>query len=410
MSDRRFGICVTLCLAILLGTGIAAAQDWPQWRGPGRDGKVAGFAVPATWPAQFSQKWKASVGLGSDSTPALVGDKLYVLARQGTEEVILCLDANSGKELWRDKYAVPVVTGPSAREHSGPRSSPSVANGKVVTIGVTGIVSCLDAATGKLLWRKDDFPNGYPIYYTGTSPLLIDRMAVVQIGAPANGGIVAYDLNGGETMWKWTGDGPGYGSPVVANLAGTRQIVTLTDKYIVGVGLTDGKLLWQVSYPVSGMGYNAATPIIDGQTVYISGQSRGTKALRIEKQGDTWAAKELWSNPQLGVQFNTPVLKNGFLYGLSDRGNYFCINAATGETAWTDTERRRNYCAILDCGTVMLGLTQDGTLTVFQPDGKAFTQVAAIKVAETPTYAHPILAGNRIFVRDQDSLILYVTN
>jgi len=410
MSDQRVGVCVTLCIAILLGTAVAAAQDWPQWRGPGRDGKVAGFAVPATWPPQLVQKWKVSVGIGSDSTPALVGDKLYVLARQGAEEVILCLDANSGKELWRDKYAVPAVTGPSAREHSGPRSSPSVANGKVVTIGVTGIVSCLDAATGKLLWRKDDFPGGYPIYYTGTSPLVVDGMAVVQIGAPANGGIVAYDLNSGAPKWKWTGDGPGYGSPIVGNLGGTRQIVTLTDKYIVGVALADGKLLWQVSYPVSGMGYNAATPIIDGQTVYMAGQARGTKAFRIEKQGDTWAAKELWSNPQLGVQFNTPVLKNGFLYGLSDRGNYFCINASTGETAWTDTERRRNYCAILDAGTVLLGLTQDGTLTVFQPDPKAFTRVAAIKVSETPTYAHPILAGNRILVRDQDSLILYAFN
>jgi outer membrane protein assembly factor BamB len=408
MRSRKLAIVIWVFMVFPAATSLLSAQDWPQWRGPGRDGKVTGFAVPATWPAQFTQKWKVTVGAGADSTPALAGDKLYVLARQGGDEVILCLDAATGKELWRNQYPVPAVTGPSARDHSGPRSSPAVANGKVVTIGVTGIVSCLDAATGRLVWRKDDYPGGYPVYYTGTSPLLIDGMAIVQIGAPANGGIVAYDLNSGEPKWKWTGDGPGYGSPVVANLAGTRQVVTLTDKLIVGVALADGRLLWQVSYPVQGMGYNAATPIIDGQKVYISGQRRGTKAFQIEKQGDAFAAKELWANAQLGVQFNTPVLKDGFLYGLSDNGMYFCLNAATGEATWTDSVRRRNYCAIEDVGPVLIGLTQDGTMTVFQPDEKAFTQVAAIKVDETQTYAHPILAGKRIFVRDVDSLILWV--
>jgi outer membrane protein assembly factor BamB len=408
MTSRRLASGVLICVVFLLAAAVAMTQDWPQWRGPGRDGKTAGFAAPAAWPAQFTQKWKVSVGAGADSTPALVGDKLYVLARQGVDEVILSLDAATGKELWRDKYPVPAVTGPSARDHSGPRSSPAVAYGKVVTIGVTGIVSCLDAATGKLLWRKDDYPGGYPVFYTATSPLLIEGMAIVQVGAPANGGIVAYDLNSGEPKWKWTGDGPGYSSPMIATFAGTRQIVTLTDKNIVGVALADGKLLWQVSYPVQGRGYNAATPILDGQKFYISGSSRGTKAFQVEKQGDAFTAKELWANNQQGVQFNSPVLKNGFLYGMSNTGAYFCINAATGETAWADPGHPRDFCAIVDAGAVLIGLTSDGTMTVFQPNEKAFNQVAAIKVAETQSYAHPILAGKRIFVRDPDSLILWV--
>jgi outer membrane protein assembly factor BamB len=410
MSNGKRGICMMACIAVLLGTYLLAAQDWPQWRGPSRDDKVVGFTVPATWPAQFTQKWKVSVGGGVDSTPALVGDRLYVFSRQGAEEVTMCLEAATGKELWRDKYECPAVTGPSAKIHPGPRSSPAVVNGKVVTLGVTGIVSCLDASSGKLVWRKDDFPGGYPIFYTGMSPLIVDGMAIVQIGAPANGGIVAYDVNTGNQKWKWTADGPGYASPSLMTIEGTKMLVTLTDTQVVGVTVADGKLLWQMPYAVSGMGYNAATPIIDGQTVYIAGQGRGTKAVRIEKQGDTFAAKELWANPTLGVQFNTPVLKNGFLFGLSDRGNYFCINAKTGETAWTDTERRANFGAILDVGSVLIGLTQDGTMTVFQPDEKAFTPVASIKVGETQTYAHPILSGNRIFVRDQDSLILWTVN
>ncbi len=405
MTHRNLASGLLICMVLLL-TAAAAAQDWPQWRGPGRDGKVTGFTAPAAWPAQLTQKWKATVGIGADSTPALVGDKLYVLARQDADEVILSLDAATGRELWRDKYPVPAVTGPSARDHSGPRSSPAVANGKVVTIGVTGIVSCLDAATGKLLWRKDDYPGGYPVFYTSSSPLLIDGMAIVQIGAPANGGIVAYDLNSGEPKWKWTGDGPAYGSPMAATFGGVSQIVTLTDKNIVGVALADGRLLWQVSYPVPARGYNAATPIIDGQKFYISGTGRGTKAFQVEKQGDAFAAKELWSNDQQGVQFNTPVLKNGFLYGMANTGTFFCINAASGETAWTDPGHPRDFCAIVDAGSVLMALNSDGTMTVFQPNEKAFSRVAAIKVVETQSYAHPILAGKRIFVRDPDSLML----
>jgi len=396
------------CCAILLGASLVFAQDWPQWRGPNRDGKVAGLAAPATWPGQLTQKWKVSVGLGVDSTPALVGGKLYVLARQGSDETVLCLDAATGKELWKDKYACPAVTGPSAAIHSGPRSSPAVADGKVVTLGVTGIASCLDAASGKLLWRKDDFPGAYPIFYTGMSPIISDGMAVVLIGGPNNGGMVAYGLNSGDQRWKWTGDGPAYGSPVLMTVEGTKQFVTLTDKMVVGVAAADGQLLWQIPFVATGRAYNAATPIIDGQTVFIVGQGRGTKAVRIEKQGAAFAVKDLWANAEIAVQFSTPVLKDGFLYGLSDRGNFFCLNARTGETAWMDTVRRQNFGAILDAGSVIMGLTQDGTLSVFNPSDKAYTQIAGIKVADTQTYAHPVLAGNRIFVRDLDSVALWM--
>jgi len=405
-ANRR--ICLIPCCAILLGASLVLAQDWPQWRGPNRDGKVAGLAAPATWPGQLTQKWKVSVGLGVDSTPALVGGKLYVLARQGSDETVLCLDAATGKELWKDKYACPAVTGPSAAIHSGPRSSPAVADGKVVTLGVTGIASCLDAASGKLLWRKDDFPGAYPIFYTGMSPIISDGMAVVLIGGPNNGGMVAYGLNSGDQRWKWTGDGPAYGSPVVMTVEGTKQFVTLTDKMVVGVAAADGQLLWQIPFVATGRAYNAATPIIDGQTVFIVGQGRGTKAVRIEKQGAAFAVKDLWANAEIAVQFSTPVLKDGFLYGLSDRGNFFCLNARTGETAWMDTVRRQNFGAILDAGSVIMGLTQDGTLSVFNPSDKAYTQIAGIKVADTQTYAHPVLAGNRIFVRDLDSVALWL--
>ncbi|HUV66205.1 MAG TPA: PQQ-binding-like beta-propeller repeat protein, partial [Sedimentisphaerales bacterium] len=130
-------IVLAICV-VVIGASCAWAQDWPQWRGPDRDGKVAGFTAPQTWPQELKLKWSVPVGQG-DSTPALVGDKLYVCTRQGDEEATLCLDARTGKELWNDKYAAQAVTGAASR-HPGPRSSPAVADGKVVTLGVGGVV------------------------------------------------------------------------------------------------------------------------------------------------------------------------------------------------------------------------------------------------------------------------------
>ena len=139
---------------------LASAQDWPQWRGSNRDAKASGFVAPATWPQQLTEKWKVAVGDGV-ATPAVVGDKIYVFARQEGNEVIRCLDAGTGKEIWQDKYETAGASGPAA-SFSGPRSSPAVAEGKVVTLGVQGILSCYDAATGKLLWRKEDYRGNVP--------------------------------------------------------------------------------------------------------------------------------------------------------------------------------------------------------------------------------------------------------
>src|ERR1039457_7253741 len=134
---KRTMTAVAGLLAII--AGCALAQDWPQWRGANRDAKASGFTAPKTWPKELTQKWKVSVGLG-DATPALVGNNLYVFPRRGDDEVIRCLDAGNGKELWQEKYAPKAVSGPAA-QHSGPRSSPSVADGKVVTLGVGGVLS-----------------------------------------------------------------------------------------------------------------------------------------------------------------------------------------------------------------------------------------------------------------------------
>ncbi|MFC1738592.1 PQQ-binding-like beta-propeller repeat protein [Planctomycetota bacterium] len=405
-NTNRLVAGLAVCL-ILISTSYAFAQDWPQWRGLKRDGKVSGFVVPEKWPEELTQKWKVTVGQG-DATPALVGDKLYVFARQGEEEVTLCLNADDGKEVWRDKYAAQAVTGAAAR-HPGPRSSPAVEDGKVVTLGVGGVVSCLDAATGKLVWRKDPFPKVVPKFFTSMSPIIVDGFAIAHLGGQGNGAIIAYDLASGNEKWRWTDEGPEYASPAMLTVGGTKQLVTLAEKNIVAVGVTDGKLLWQLPFEPQGRAYNAATPIVDGQTVIYTGSGRGTKAVKIEKQGDAFSAKELWSNSEIAPQFNTPVLKDNLLFGLSDSSNLFCINAQTGQTAWTDaTEHGRGFAAIVDAGAVLLALPNTSELLVFKPDGKEYAEIARYKVADTPTYAHPIISGNRVFVKDQESVAMLV--
>jgi len=332
-NANRTMIVVSGCM-ILMSANCVLAQDWPQWRGPNQDGKVTGFNAPKTWPKELAQKWKTTVGSG-DAAPVLVGDKLFVFARQGEDEVTLCLNAADGKQLWQDKNPVPAISGPDAGQHSGPSSSPVVANGKVIILGVCGAVSCLDAATGKVLWRKDDFPGAWPKFHVAMSPIVVDGRCIVQLGKSGEGTTVAYDLATGEPKWKWTGDGPGYASPVLLTVSGTKMIVTQTEKSVVAIAVADGKPLWQTPFEPMGMAYNAATPIVDGQTVIYCGQGRGTKAVKLEKQGDSFTGKELWSNPDNAVQFNSPVLKNGLVYGLSAKNDFFCLSAQDGKTLWT---------------------------------------------------------------------------
>jgi outer membrane protein assembly factor BamB len=211
---------------------------------------------------------------------------------------------------------------------------------------------------------------------------------------------------------------------------GTKLIIAETEKSIVALNVADGKLAWETPFAAQGMSYNAATPIVDGQTLIYCGQGRGAKAVKIEKQGDSFTAKELWSNPDNSVQFNTPVLKNGMLVGMSQRGDFFCLNAQDGKTVWSAPSTppaaaaepaaeggggrggrggrgRGGYGSVVDAGSVLLALSPSSELIAFQPSDKAYTELARIKVADTPTYAYPVVSGKRIFIEDQDSVTLW---
>lgn len=462
--NRILGVMSGCSLALVATCSVA--QDWPQWRGPGRDAKAAGFTAPKSWPKELTQQWRVDVGDGV-ATPSLVGNNLYVFTMQEGGEILRCLNAADGTEIWRDKYSALGASGP-ASGFAGPRCSPTVADGRVVTLGVRGMLSCLDAAKGTVLWRKDDFKGATPRFQTSSSPVVEGGLCVAQLGAAENGGIVAYDLAGGEEKWRWPGDGPSYGSPVLMKVGGVNYVVAVTDRKIVVLGLTDGKLAWEAEFAVQGRGYNATTPVVDGQTIIYTGSNRGATAVKLSKEGDALVAKELWKNPDNSVQFNSPVLKGGMLFGLSGRNDFFCINAADGKTMWAapfsketasaegspeggrpassgastnpavippqnfraatnvETAGRppggsgggrggggrggrgggMGYGSIVDAGPVLLALTPASQLVVFEPGAKEFTELARIKVADSPTYAYPVVSGNRIFVKDRNSVTL----
>jgi outer membrane protein assembly factor BamB len=392
---------------VLAMTSNVFSQDWPQWRGANRDGKVTGFDVPKSWPAELTPQWKVTVGIG-DASPVIADGKLYSFARLDSNEVITCLDVKTGQKLWVNLFPALAITGPASSQHSGPRSTPVVGEGKIVTLGVGGVLSCLNASTGALEWRNEGFIDELPAFFTGLSPMIYKGMCIVHLGGKEKGELIAFDLKTGKQKWLTAGDGPSYASLAMMTVNGKKQIIDLTSKNLIGFDPEDGKLLWSYPVPVENRFYNSASPVIDGQTVIITGQGQGTKALKIQKQGDAFVATELWKNAELGTKWNTPVLKDGFLYGLSDGRKLFCMNAATGKTAWIDTKLHNDFGTIVDAGSVIIALPQTSNLVVFKPDEKAYTEVATIKVAETPTYSYPLLAGNKLFVKDKESLAMMI--
>ncbi|MDX9726229.1 MAG: PQQ-binding-like beta-propeller repeat protein [Bacteroidales bacterium] len=404
------GRLLTISLILFLTTLVSHSQDWPQWRGTNRDGKAAGFENPKAWPEQLTQKWKVTVGLG-DATPALVKDRIYVYSKVGENEVLLCIDASSGKQLWQSPgYPAPAVTGPAA-SHPGPRSSVAVAEGKAVAVGVAGDIACFDASSGKLIWRNEDFKGQVPQFFTGMSPLISSGVCYAHLGGPKSGSFVAFDLVTGSVKWKADVEAPPYGSPVLMTIDGTKQVVFQGQTKLTSLNLADGKQLWELETPVgTGRVNNAASPVADGNRVFYTGLNNGVNAAEIIKAGNNYTINKLWSNPEFTTVYNTPVLKDGFLYGISSQSRLFCIDAGTGKTAWTDETALQNFGSIVDAGQVLIALTSNSHFVVLKPDGQKFNKIAQLKLAESGIYSHPIVSGNRIFIKDVESLTQYTVN
>jgi outer membrane protein assembly factor BamB len=331
-----------------------------------------------------------------------VKGKFYLLVDQDSTEILLCLDAKSGKQVWKTPInKAPAITG-GAASHPGPRSTPTVSGGKVFTQGAGGVVACHDAKKGKLIWKNEAFTKEVPQFFTSASPLVNDKLCILPVGGKENGAVVAFDINSGKPVWTVNGIPCTYSSPVFMTVT-EPIIVDQSETALVGITL-DGRLIGEIPTPGQQRFYNSSTPVIDGDNIIVAGAGTGTKMFQVTNNGG-YDYKQVWSNPKLGVSFNTPVLKDGFLYGNDSKFGYiYCLDAQTGETAWADTVKLNRFASMLDLGPAMLSLAGNAVMVVFEPNGKAFKELARYKVSETEIYAHPLVADNKIYIKDKDKL------
>ena len=400
-------VTLILMLGLTTLTSTVAANDWPQWRGPNRDGTVTSFDEPPSWPKSLTEQWKIDVGLGY-STPLLIENRVYTFTRQGENEVMKALNAGSGEVVWDTSYACPFNMNPATGPHgAGPKSTPVFANGRLFTLGISGIVSAFDAETGRLLWQNPA-PEIEPLYHTAMSPLVVGDIIIVHVGGHNKGALTAFDVVTGEIQWDWTGDGPAYGSPMVFELEGIRQVVTFTQKHLVGISVTTGELLWQRPYTTPST-TTSQTPLLHDHTVIETGRGNGVTAFRVFRQGKEWITEDVWHTNEVSLHMSNGVAIDGVLFGLShlNRGQYFALDLNTGRTLWLGKPRQAENAAIVRAGKTIFSLEDDAELVVIRSSRTGFEPVKRYTVATSETWAQPAISGNRVFVKDVSSLTLW---
>jgi outer membrane protein assembly factor BamB len=404
-NSTRSAVC--LAVAVVAWVMGVRAQDWPQWRGPNRDGAIAQFAEPAAWPASLTKRWQVDVGSGY-ATPIIVGGRVFLFSRQAEDEVLTAFDAASGKVLWRASYPAAFNMNPATRQHGpGPKSTPTYADGRLFTLGMTGVVLAFDARDGRVLWQSPA-PAVQPQYHTAMSPVVDGTSVIVHVGGQDKGALTAFDAATGKVRWQWTGDGPAYGSPLVATLGGVRQVVTFTQQNFVGVSAADGSLLWRRPYTTPAT-TTAQTPIIYQDLVIESGRANGITAFRPTREGGTWATPNVWHTDEVSVHMSDLVAVDGVVYGLShlNRGQYFALDLDSGKVLWKGEPRQAEHAAIARAGRTIFALEDDGELVVMRASRTGLEQVARYEVATSATWAQPAISGKQIFVRDVNTLALW---
>ncbi len=413
-----------LSVACLLSVSVAAAQEWTQWRGPQRTGATTGFKAPAAWPDRPKQVWKVKAGVGHASPIAAEG-RVYLLARVGDREGTTAFDLATGKQLWQQLYDAPYTMNSAATSHGkGPKSTPVYDRGRVYTFGISGILSAVQAADGRVAWKRDfakDFPTTSPEFGVSMSPIVVGNLLIVHAGGSGNGAILGVDTATGQTKWTWKGDGPGYASPVIAELGGTRQIITQSQRHVVSLA-ADGRLLWQVPFTTE-YEQNIITPVVVGDLVIYAGIGKPTTAIRVTpdraasapelpaRSGRSlgkggWQTAKVWENPDIPMYMSSPIEVNGYLYGLTNRnrGQFFCVDARTGKTMWATKGREAENAALNTAGDVILAVTTEGEVVVTRANPKQFDLVKRYTVADSPIWAHPAMVPNGLIVKDAETL------
>jgi outer membrane protein assembly factor BamB len=397
--------------AFFAAATVVSAQEWTQWRGPGRDGSVSTKNAPAAWPESLKRSWRVEIGEGY-SSPVVAGGRVFVHGRRDPEEIVAGINLADGKVLWQQKYQATFQKNQYAVEMAkGPNATPLVAGSRLFTLGVTGILNAWDTATGKQLWTRHfskTIDTSKLFCGTAASPLIVDGRLVVQIGSDIHGGqVLALNPATGATEWEWRGLGPGYASPVAIDLGGSAQIVAMTEGSIVGLDGKSGKELWSVPF-ADEWHENIATPLWTGSQLVVSGTRQGTHAYALAQTSGKWQATESWKNPDIAMYMSSPVFGDGLIYGHSSKkkGQFFALDAKTGAVRWTTEGREGEHASLLLTPQHVVFLTNGAELIVAKRATPSFTVERRYEVAEAATFAMPVLLGSNILVRDATGLML----
>jgi outer membrane protein assembly factor BamB len=381
--------------------------DWPQWRGPRRDGTSPETGLLAAWPADGPKVlWKRPCGEGYSSL-AVAGGRLFTLEMTDDGEAVVCWDAASGKDVWRVPYAAKY----RSDQGGGPRSTPTVDGGRVYAVGGTGVFHCLDAATGKVEWRHDlleDFGAKNLQWGVSYSPLVEGDLVFTNPGAPGGNSVAAFDKHDGRLVWKKLDDAAGYSSPIAVTAAGVPQVVFFTGEALVGLSPADGTLYWRFPW-VTSFGVNAATPLAfrarDGDRVndYLfisSGYDKGCALLKlVAGSGAVPDVKTVYTGNQMRNHFSSPVRSGGYLYGFDD-DRLACLDLRTGKVVWTQKGFQKGSLLLADGHLIVLGEKGDLALAEATPEG--YREKARFRLTRRLCWSVPVLAGGRLYVRDQN--------
>ena len=378
---------------------------WTDFRGPGRAGAYAQTDIETTWPpAGLPRLWKQPVG-GGYASFTVAGSRAYTIEQRRDREAITAYDIETGRELWA--FAYPALFD-EIMGGAGPRATPVYREGLIYSLGAQGDLYCLSAKTGRPKWSKNILQdNGTHNQQWGmaASPLIVDGMVVVTPGGAPGKSMVAYDRITGGPVWRALDDRAGYTSPILATLAGRRQIVWISAQRAVGVAPENGALLWEYPFPAQ-MDMNCAQPVVvDASSVLLSSSpGPGAALLEIAKTGETFAAHAVWRNNRMKNKFNSSVLYQGYIYGFDDN-ILACIDAHTGELKWKGG--RYGYGQLLLAGDHLVIVTEQGDVVLVRATPEAHQELARFSAIEGRTWNVPAIDNGLLLVRNSSEMACF---
>lgn len=407
-SSTAIGRLARAAFLFLSVSTLVQGADWPGWRGPDRTGHTRA-AIPATLPDNPRAAWKIPLGHGYAS-PVLAGKTVIVCDDSNNSETARALDLDSGRELWKTAYA-PAW---SDEFEPGPRCTPLIHGDHVFVQSAQGRLACLRLADGHIVWAVD-FKDLGTVWanerssnigaavrrgHTG-SPIVEGDHLFVQVGSLLGSSIVAFNRHSGQVVWKSLDDATAYSSPVIGTVAGTRQFITATCEGLVGLAVTDGKLLWRVPFKTAA-NRNVLTPILLGDDVLFASHSTGFQSQRITRTDSGFQPVQRWFNRQLRLNLPTPVLSGSHLYGIGAAKDFICIDARSGQVAWSE-KGFGDVGHVISDGARQLVLLESGEVRLLAVNPERYEELGRFQACGK-TYSQPAWTGSLLLVRDPSSL------